>query len=297
MADWSVLKNAEITVFHDHRKDRAALITRLLPFDILCVMRERTPLNDELLTALPNLKLIVSTGRRNASIDMKAVESLGITYKNTGYVTSGAPEMTWALLMAAARHIVTENDNFRSGKWQTSIGTDLDGKTLGIVGLGNIGSKMATYAKAFNMRTIAWSENLTPEKAQAAGAEYMNKEDLFRQSDFISIHLVLSDRSRGIITENDLRLMKPSAWLINTSRGPLINENALVSVLKEKRIAGAALDVFDEEPLPSDHPLRLMENVLATPHIGYVTQNTYRLFYEDSVNTIQEWMAFRSSSV
>lgn len=293
MTDWSVLKNVEITVFGDHEKKPEALVTRLIPFHVLCVMRERTPLTKEILSALPNLKLIVSTGRRNASIDKNALEALGIDFKHTGYVMTGAPELTWALLMAAARNIVRENANFRSGKWQTTIGIDLEGKTLGIVGLGNIGSKMAGYARAFNMRVIAWSENLTKEKAEAAGAQWVTKEELFRQSDFVSIHLVLSDRSRGIIGEDDLRRMKPTAFLINTSRGPLVDERALINTLKQKEIAGAMLDVFNEEPLPADHVLRQLDNVLATSHIGYVTQNTYQVFYDDSVKAIQAWLATR----
>jgi phosphoglycerate dehydrogenase-like enzyme len=290
MADWSVLKNVEITVFSDHEKNLDALVARLMPFHILCVMRERTPLSKEILSALPNLKFIVSTGRRNASIDMKAAEDLGINIEHTGYVMSGAPELTWALLMAAARNIITENANFRSGKWQTTIGIDLEGKTLGIVGLGNIGTRMAGYARAFDMRVIAWSENLTKEKAEAAGAQWVSKEELFRQSDFVSIHLVLSNRSRGIIGEDDLQRMKSTAYLINTSRGPLIDETALISVLKQKKIAGAILDVFNEEPLPENHILRQLDNLLATPHIGYVTEKTYQLFYEDSVKLIQSWL-------
>jgi phosphoglycerate dehydrogenase-like enzyme len=290
-ADWSVLPDtADIVVFNDHITDQQVLTERLLPFDIICVMRERTPLTGELLAALTNLKLIVSTGKRNASIDAKAVKELNIELKHTGYVWSGAPELTWALLMAIARKIPQENRSFIEGRWQTSIGTDLSGKTIGIVGLGNIGSKMAAYAKVFDMKVIAWSENLTAEKAAAAGAVLVSKETLFREADFVTIHLVLSDRSRGIVTADDLSQMKPSAYLINTSRGPLIDEQALIAVLQQRSIAGAALDVFNEEPLRADHPLRSLDNVLATPHIGYVTEDTYSVFYKDIVKAIQEWM-------
>jgi phosphoglycerate dehydrogenase-like enzyme len=290
MADWSVLKDAEITVFSEHQSEQRDIVRRLLPFTVICVMRERTPLNRQLLTQLPGLKLIISTGRRNASIDVQAAEDLGIIVKSTGYLTSGAPEHTWALLMAMARHIPRENANFFSGKWQTTIGTDLKGKTIGIMGLGNIGSKIAEYARAFEMNVIAWSPNLMADKAMAMGARPVNKEDLFRIPDFITIHMVLSDRSRGIIQYEDLKLMKPTAFLINTSRGPLINERALIDILQQKKIAGAALDVFDIEPLPVDHPFRKMENLVATPHIGYVTQDTYRIFYQDTVKAIQEWL-------
>ena len=287
-ADWSVLKEvAEVVVF-DKPLDNVA--EALHSFDIICVMRERTPLKADLLAALPNLRLIVSTGYRNASIDLEAAEKLGIVVKNTGYVWSGAPEMTWALLMAIARKIPKENENFKSGKWQTTIGTDLEGKTIGLVGLGNIGSKIASYAKAFGMNVIAWSENLTEEKAAAAGAKLVTKETLFKEADFVSVHLVLSDRSRGIVTGKDLNHMKSSAFFINTSRAPLVDEDALVDVLQKRKIAGAALDVFNQEPLPADYVYRGLDNLLATPHIGYVTENTYKVFYQDTVKAIQDWI-------
>lgn len=291
-ADLSVLHNqADITVFHDHIADQAALVERLLPFQIVCVMRERTPLNREILSKLSNLKLIVSTGFRNASIDLKAAEELGIEVRNTGYVWSGAPELTWALLMAIARHIPKENSNFRAGNWQTTIGVDLKGKTIGIIGLGNIGINIAAYAKAFGMKVVAWSENLTEEKCRAEGVQLVTKEELFRESDFITVHLVLSDRSRGVINKESIELMKPTAYLINTSRGPLIDEQALIDALTAKRIAGAAIDVFDTEPLPADHPLRKLDNLLGTPHIGYVTEETYRVFYQDILKELQDWLS------
>lgn len=291
MADWSAVQaKAEMTVFSDHVSDPAILIERLRPFGIICVMRERTPLNHAILSQLPHLRLIVSTGSRNASIDSKAAEELGVEIRNTGYHASGAPELTWGLLLALARHIPEENAAFRNGGWQHTIGADLSGKTIGIVGLGKIGTTIARYAHAFGMRVIAWSENLTAEKAQQEGAKLVSKETLFREADFVTIHLVLSHRSRGTVTARELDWMKPTAYIVNTSRGPLVDETALVTVLRDKRIAGAALDVFDQEPLPADHPFRTLDNVLCTSHIGYVTADTYRVFYGDTVKAILEWL-------
>jgi len=291
-ANWSAITaKAEVKVFIDHQADEQAVIERLLPFNVVCVMRERTPLNRNILSQLPNLKVIVSTGMRNASIDTKAVEELGITLKYTGYLESGAPEMTWALIMAIARHIPQESNNFKSGGWQTTIGGDFKGKTMGILGMGRVGSKIATYAKAFDMNIIAWSPNLTAEKAAESGAQLVSKEELFKQADFVTIHMVLSDRSRGIVGKEDLSLMKPTAYFINTSRGPLVNEAALIETLQQHKIAGAAIDVFNTEPLPADHPFRKMDNLLATSHVGYVTENTYKLFYTDTVKAVEEWLA------
>jgi phosphoglycerate dehydrogenase-like enzyme len=271
-------------------RDIDDLVARLLPFQVICIMRERTSITKALLAQLPQLKLIVSTGKRNAALDIEACKELGIEVAMTDYVDSGAPELTWALLMALARNLVQENEIVRSGGWQTTVGADLRGKTIGIVGLGRIGSQIAAYAKVFGMKVIAWSENLTEERAHRAGAEIVNKERLFREADFISLHLVLSDRSRGIVGQKELELMKPSAFLINTSRGPLVDEAALLTILKTRRIAGAALDVFDTEPLPADHELRKLDNVLCTPHIGYVTKHTYRVFYGDTVKAIENWL-------
>jgi phosphoglycerate dehydrogenase-like enzyme len=291
LADWTILgENTSITVFNDHLSDEENIIERLKPFDIVCVMRERTPLSRDILTRLTNLKLIVSTGERNASIDLKAAEELDITVKNTRYVSTGATELTWALLMAIARKIPEESLQFKSGGWQTTVGTDLAGKTLGIVGLGRIGQKMAAIGNVFDMKVIAWSENLDEQKAAEHGAAYVSKETLFRESDFITLHLVLSKRSKGIVDKEELNLMKPSAYLINTSRGPLVNEEALIDTLVHKRIAGAAIDVFDTEPLPVEHPFRKLDNMLGTPHIGFVTENTYKLFYQDTVEEISKWL-------
>jgi len=291
-ADWSsIAKTAEITVFEDHQTDENEIRNRLLPYQVISVMRERTPLSGQLLKQLPNLKLIVSTGPANNSIDMKVAADLGIMVQHTGYVNSGAPELTWGLLLAAARNIPEETTNIRQGKWQTTIGKDLSGKTIGIIGLGRIGGKVASYAKAFDMKVIAWSQNLTTQKAAEAGAAKVSKEELFTDSDFITIHVPLSEGSRGLVSGEYLNLMKPTAILINTSRGPIVNEKALIDALAEKRIAGAVLDVYDIEPMAADHPFRQLTNVTVTPHIGYVTENTYKVFYGDTVKLITEWIS------
>jgi phosphoglycerate dehydrogenase-like enzyme len=291
MADWSPLAGrATISVFNDHLDEPDALAARLAPFEVVCVMRERTPLTRGLLERLPRLKLIASTAFRNASIDLQAARERGIAVANTGYDSTPTIEMTWALILASARHVAAENASLRSGGWQRRIGNDLKGKTLGVLGLGNIGGEVARIGHAFGMRVIAWSENLTAEKATAAGAELVRKEELFRQSDVLTIHLVLGRRSRGLVGAAELALMKPRAWLVNTSRGPIVDDSALTTALREHRIAGAAVDVFDVEPLPADHPYRSLDNMLATPHIGYVSQNLYRAFYGDTVRNIVAWL-------
>jgi phosphoglycerate dehydrogenase-like enzyme len=290
-ADWGPVKaKAEVTVFTDNLADPAAVVERLRPFDIVCAMRERTPLTRAILEQLPALKLIVTTGARNASIDMAAVKDRGITICHTGYNSSGAMEMTWALIMAAARQVPAEYASFQAGGWQRHVGLDLKGATLGIIGLGKIGQSIARIGKAFEMNVIAWSQNLTAETAEAASVTKVEKADLLRQSDFVTLHLVLSPRSRGIIGAAEIALMKPTAWLVNTSRGPLIDEAAMIAALEAKAIAGAALDVFDIEPLPKDHKLRTMDRVMASPHVGFVTQDTYRIFYGDTVENILAWM-------
>jgi phosphoglycerate dehydrogenase-like enzyme len=291
MADWSPLAGrATITVFNDHLDDPDALATRLAPFEVVCVMRERTPLTRAILERLPQLKLIASTGFVNASIDLQAARERGLAVAHTGYESTPTIEMTWALILASARHVAAESASVRSGEWQRSIGNDLKGKTLGVLGLGNIGGEVARIGQAFGMRVIAWSENLTAEKAAAAGAEHVQKNELFRQSDVLTIHLILSRRSRRLVGAAELALMKPTAWLVNAARGPIVDEGALISALREHRIAGAAVDVFDVEPLPIDHPYRSLDNMLATPHIGYVSQNLYRTFYGDTVKNIVAWL-------
>ena len=291
MADWSPLAGrATITVFNDHLDDPDALAARLAPFEVVCVMRERTPLTRAILERLPRLKLIASTGFRNASIDLQAARERGIAVAHTGYESTPTIEMTWALILASARHVATESASLRSGGWQRSIGNDLKGKTLGVLGLGNIGGEVARIGQAFGMRVIAWSENLTAEKAAAAGAEHVQKNELFRQSDVLTIHLILSRRSRRLVGAAELALMKSTAWLVNAARGPIVDEGALISALREHRIAGAAVDVFDVEPLPVDHPYRSLDNMLATPHLGYVSLNLYQTFYGDTVKNIVAWL-------
>lgn len=297
MADWSVLDGrAVVTVFNDHLANPEAVVARLQPFDIVCVMRERTPMTRAVIEALPRLRLIASTGARNASIDARAAEERGIQIAYTGYTAAPTIEMTWALILASARHIAEENASLRSGGWQRRIGSDLDGRTLGLLGLGNIGSAVARIGKAFGMNVIAWSQNLTAERAEEAGAKRVSKEDLFRQADIVSIHLVLSGRTRGLVSAAELALMKPTARLVNTSRGPIVVETDLVAALESGAIAGAALDVYDQEPLPPDHPFRTLPNLLATPHIGYVSQILYQRFYTDTVQNVLHWLEGQAST-
>jgi phosphoglycerate dehydrogenase-like enzyme len=290
-ADWSVLRDrADITVFQDHLADPDAVIERLLPFDVVCVMRERTPLPRKVIERLPNLKLIASTGSANASIDVAAAGDRGITVVHTGYRSDPTVEFTWALILACARHIVTESNSVRSGGWQQTVGVNLRGKTLGVLGLGNVGSEVARIGSAFGMKLIAWSQNMTAEIAKATGAILVSKDQLFERADILTIHLVLSSRTRGLVGAAELEKMKPTAWLINASRGPIVEEQALITALQNKRLAGAAIDVFDIEPLPPSHPFRTLDNVLATPHIGYVSQDLYKTFYEDTVSNIRKWL-------
>jgi phosphoglycerate dehydrogenase-like enzyme len=281
---------AEITVFQDHVDDGDGVVTRLLPFDIVCVMRERTPLPRSIIERLPNLRLISSTGPVNASIDVAAAADHGVAVSHTGYRSTPTIEFTWALILASARNIVAESNSVRSGGWQTSVGTDLHGKTLGVLGLGRIGSAVARIGRDFGMNLIAWSQNMTSESARAAGAVLVSKDQLFEQADILTIHLVLSGRTRGLVGAADLARMKPTARLINASRGPIVDEHALIGALRNKQIASAAIDVFETEPLPASHPYRTLDNVLATPHIGYVSQGLYRTFYEDTVSNIRKWL-------
>jgi phosphoglycerate dehydrogenase-like enzyme len=291
MADWSrVESKAEVTVFTDHVSDPDAVVARLQPFDVLCVMRERTPLPRQILERLPRLKMIASTGPGNASIDQQAVRERNIHLTDTGYRSTPTIELTWALILAAMRNLVGEASSVRAGGWQTSVGQELSGKVLGVLGLGRIGSEIARIGAAFGMDVIAWSQNLTPERAQVAGATPVSKEELFARSDVLSIHLVLSERTRGLVSGAEIAAMKPTAWLVNTSRGPIVDEEALISALRSQSIAGAALDVFDTEPLPAGHALRTLPNVLATPHIGYVAEDLYRTFYGDAAASIEKWL-------
>jgi phosphoglycerate dehydrogenase-like enzyme len=293
-ADWSVLRDrANISVFRNHLAEPEAVIERLLPFDVVCVMRERTPLPRSLIERLPNLKLIASTGPVNASIDVAAAADHGIAVVHTGYTSDPTIELTWALILTSARNIVTESNSVRSGGWQQTVGTDLRGKTLGVLGLGRIGSQVARVGNAFGMHVVAWSQNLTSTAAKDAGATLVSKDQLFEQADVLTIHLVLSSRTRGLVGAAELGRMKPTALLINASRGPIVDEQALIGVLKNRQIAGASVDVFDIEPLPPSHPFRTLGNVLATPHIGYVSRGLYKTFYEDTVSSIRMWLDSR----
>jgi phosphoglycerate dehydrogenase-like enzyme len=292
VVDWTVLNPVgDVSFLHDYPADTATLAARLKDFDVICVMRERTMFDEALLSQLPNLKLLVTGGMRNAALDLKAAARLGITVVGTDSYKYAAPELTWALIMGVTRNLVDEANSLRAGHWQIGIGSDLYGKTLGIVGLGSIGQKIARYAQAFDMNVIAWSENLTAERAAEHGVTYVSKEALFEQSDIISVNLVLSDRSRGLVDAASLNRMKPTAYLINTARGPIVDEDALIEVLKQKKIAGAALDVYGIEPLPAEHPFRSLPNLLATPHVGYVTENNYRMFFSQMIEDIQAWHA------
>ena len=291
MADWSPLAGrAVITVFNDHLSNFDKVVERLLPFDVVCVMRERTPLPRSVIERLPRLKLIASTGPRNAAIDVEAAAERGIVVAHTGYDARPTIEMTWALILASARQVALENAHLRAGGWQLTMGDSLHGKTLGVLGLGNIGSEVARIGLAFGMEVIAWSQNLTAERAAEVGATLVSRDELFQEADVVSIHLVLSGRTRGLVGAAELALMKPTARLVNTSRGPIVVEADLVAALKDKTIAGAAIDVFDQEPLPLDHPLRALPNLLATPHIGYVSRGLYARFYQDTVANICRWL-------
>jgi phosphoglycerate dehydrogenase-like enzyme len=298
MADWSgVRERAAITVFTDHVVDADAVVERLRPFDVVCVMRERTPLSRAVIERLPRLKLIASTGPRNSSIDTAAAQERGIRITGTGYKSVSTIEMTWALILASVRNLVRESNSIRAGGWQTSIGQELEGKVLGVLGLGNIGGQVARIGLAFGMKVIAWSQNLTADIATAAGAVMVTKDELFQQSDIVTIHLILSERTRGLVGAADLALMKPTARLINTSRGPIIDEQALIRTLQERAIAGAAMDVFDVEPLPPEHPFRSLKNVLATGHVGFVAEDLYRTFYGDAAASIANWLDGQARNV
>ncbi len=291
MADWSaVTDRTDVTVFNDHVADPDQLIARLTPFDVVFVMRERTPLPRSIIERLPNLKMIASTGPFNASIDMAAAEDHGIHVGTTGGTVASTVELTWALILAGVRNLVAESRSVRDGGWQTSVGRELAGRTLGVLGLGRIGTRVARIGEAFGMKVVAWSQNLTPEVAAEAGAAHISKHDLFATADVLSVHMKLSERSTGLVGAAELALMKPTALLVNTSRGPIVDEAALVAALRSRTIAGAALDVFDTEPLPSGHPLRTLDNVLATPHIGYVADRPYRIFFRDAVAAISDWL-------
>jgi phosphoglycerate dehydrogenase-like enzyme len=290
-ADFAVLDGrADVTVFRDHVSDEDELVRRLADFDVVIAMRERTPFPAGLLDRLPKLRLLITAGMRNASIDVVAAYQRGITVSGTGGSPAATAELIWALIMAVARRIPAEDAAIRAGRWQTTIGTELAGSTLGIIGMGNLGRSTARYAQAFDMRLLAWSTNMTSEQAAEAGAELVGKRELFERSDIVTVHLKLSDRSRGLIGADELRWLGPRGFLVNTSRGPIVDEAALVAALYDGTIGGAALDVFDTEPLPLDHPLRTAPNTVLTPHIGFVSEQSYAKIYSDAVEDVLAWL-------
>ena len=291
-ADWSsIAKDVEIKVFNEPFKSRDEAVKALQGFAVVVGMRERTPFPRAVIEALPDLKLLITTGARNNSFDLKAAAERGVTVCGTGGVGSPTTGIAFGLMLELTRRIGFEHARLKAGQpWQTTIGPDLDGLTLGILGLGKLGQRSAAVGKAFGMKTIAWSQNLTPDKAAAGGATYVSKEELFAKADIVTIHVVLSDRSRGLVGTADLGRMKKTAYLINTARGPIVDEAALIAALQSKSIAGAGLDVFDIEPLPLDHPYRKMDNVVITPHLGYVSTQNYAAYFPDIVADIRGWL-------
>jgi phosphoglycerate dehydrogenase-like enzyme len=292
LADWSRLEpDVEVQAFGDHIAELDALAARLHDFEIVVAMRERTPFPQALFERLPNLRLLVSTGPRNRSIDLDAARQAGVVVCGTRGVGSGTVELTWGLIISVMRSIPREDAAVRTGRWQVSLGPELEGRTIGIVGLGRVGARVAQIALAFGMTTIAWSENLTAERAAATGARLVDKDELFETADVVTLHVVLGERTRGLVGRRELALMQPSAYLVNTSRGPIVDEQALIEALEQDSIAGAALDVFDQEPLPPDHPLRRLSNTVITPHIGYVGQDAYAAFYADALEGVEAFIA------
>ena len=290
-ADWGVLPNdVKVRVFRDHLNSPDAVAERLGGFEIVSAMRERTPFTRELLQRLPDLQLLVTTGARNAAIDMDAATELGVTVCGTGGLGYPTAELTWAIILALLRHIPQEDAATRHGLWQTTTGIGLNGKVLGVLGLGRLGSQVATIGGAFGMEVIAWSHNMTEKRANQFKAALVRKDELLAQSDIVSIHLQISDRTRGLIGERELGLMKPTAYLINTSRGPIVDEPALIDALRAGAIAGAGLDVYDREPLPQDHLFMQLNNTVLTPHIGYATLEGYKVFYGETVEAIAAYL-------
>lgn len=291
MGPWSRLPaSLQVEVFRDTLHDRDALAARLAPFDAILAMRERTPFPAALLERLPNLRLLITTGERNRSIDVAAAKARGITVCGTPSEGAATVDIAVGLMLNLLRGIPEEMQSLREGRWQSGLGTASDGLTLGVVGLGKLGARVAGVGRALGMKVLAWSQNLTAEKAAAAGAELVGKQELFARADVVTLHLILSDRSRGIVGADEIAAMKPGAILINTSRGPLVDQAALVAALREGRIR-AGLDVYDQEPLPADHPLLSCPNAMLTPHLGYVSTQNYRAYFEGAVEAIEAYLA------
>jgi phosphoglycerate dehydrogenase-like enzyme len=292
MADWdSIFGDVDVTVFNNRMPSPAEVTRALAGFHIVCLMRERTPFRRDTIEALGDLKLLITTGTRNASVDMAAAAERGVTVCGTTSYGNPTTGITFALILELTRRIGFEHARLKSGSpWQVTLGPDIEGMTLGVIGLGKLGSRVAAVAKAFGMKVIAWSPNLTPEKCQDAGVGYTAKDELFRTADIVTIHVQLGERSRGLVTAKELALMKPTAYLINTARGPIVEEKALIAALEARRIAGAGLDVFDVEPLPLDHPFRRMDNVVITPHLGYVSRQNYARYFADIVEDIRAFI-------
>ena len=291
MADWKSLPaGTDVIAFPDHLADEGALATRLADFDVVMAMRERTAFTRSLLERLPKLRLLITAGMRNASIDMKAAAERGVLVCGTAGLPYPTAELAWGLILGLMRRIPAEDRATREGRWQVSLGLGLNGKTLGVLGLGTLGSRVAKVGRAFEMDVLAWSQNLTAARAAEVGASLVPKDELLARSDIVSIHLVLSERTRGLLGARELGLMKRSAYLVNTSRGPLVDEAALIDALRNGTIAGAGLDVFDPEPLPAGHPFRSLPNIVVTPHLGYVTEETYRVFYGHALEDVQAFL-------
>lgn len=290
-ADWSSLpSDVELTVFNEHIKGEQAVVDALADFDVVVAMRERTPFPATLIEKLPKLKLLVTTGMRNFAIDMEAARKRGLSVCGTALLPYPAFEHAWALILALFKQIPREDRAMHEGGWQSGLAEGLRGKTLGIVGLGKLGSQVARVGVAFDMKVIAWSQNLSDKRTKECGAVKVDKDKLFAESDVVTIHLVLSDRTRGLVGRRELGLMKPSAYLVNTSRGPIVEEAALIEVLQKRTIAGAGIDVYDVEPLPRDHPLRKLDNAILTGHTAYVIRETYELAYGEAVENIRAWL-------
>jgi phosphoglycerate dehydrogenase-like enzyme len=292
MADWSPVKSAlDIKVFNEPLGGSDQTIKALQGFPIICAMRERTAFSRQVIEALPDLKLLITTGARNNSIDVAAAKERNVVVCGTPSFGNPTAGITIGLMLEVTRRIGYEHARLKAGAaWQSTVGLDLEGLTLGVIGLGKLGVRVTNLAKAFGMKVIAWSQNMTPEKAREHGADYVSKEELFRQADIVSVHVQLSDRTGGLIGAKEIGLMKPSAYIINTSRGPIIEEAGLLTALREKRIAGAGLDVFDVEPLPLNHPFRKMDNVVITPHLGYVSVQNYQQYFGGIVEDIRAWL-------